>query len=123
VLSITLAPMAGRVATFGSLRGLTVDATNSAVPAAHINVHGLDDNTDHEVISGDEGVFEVENLKPGRYRVTGRVQGFANAVVPELKLAANVRQNGALRDACPSSEGIEELKITTITRGSPRLAM
>ncbi|MGA7622723.1 MAG: carboxypeptidase-like regulatory domain-containing protein [Candidatus Acidiferrales bacterium] len=91
MLSITLAPMAGRVdakSILGSVQGLTVDATNSAVPAAHINVHGLDDNTDHEVISGDEGVFEVENLKPGRYRVTGRLQGFADAVVPELKLEA-----------------------------------
>jgi Carboxypeptidase regulatory-like domain/TonB dependent receptor len=217
VLSITLAPMAGHVhaqSTFGSLRGLTLDATGSAVPAVHINVHGLDDNTDHEVTSGDEGVFEVENLKPERYRVIGHVLGFADAVVPELKLearqdlritltfavasqtqtvevsaaaeqintengtiaaslqnqqltelplnsravstsplgalalspavqydsqgnisvggatasmvgysvdgisTANVRQNGALQDAYPSSEGIEELKITAFNNNA-----
>jgi hypothetical protein len=88
VLSIILAPMAGRVdaqSTFGSLRGLTVDATGSAVPTAHIIVHGLDDNTDHEVASADHGVFEVENLKPGRYRVTGHKPGFADAVAPNSR--------------------------------------
>src|SRR5580700_4595818 len=200
--------------TFGSLRGLTVDATGSAVPTAHITVHGLDDNTDHEVASGDDGVFEVENLKPGRYRVTGHKPGFADALVSELTLearqdlrvtltfsvasqtqtvevsaaseqintengtiagslqnqqltelplnsravstsplaalalspavqydsqgnvsvgganaamvgysvdgisTANVRQNGALQDAYPSSEGIEELKVTAFNNNA-----
>jgi hypothetical protein len=139
--------MAGRMdaqSTFGSLRGLTIDATGSTAPTAHITVHGLDDNTHHEVASGDDGVFEAENLKPGRYRVTGHKPGFADAVVPELTLearqdsrvtltfsvvsqtqtaevsavseqisisTANVRQNGAVQDAYPSSEGVEELKV------------
>src|ERR1700691_5089872 len=70
--------------TFGSLRGLTLDATGSAVPAAGINIQGLDDNSDHQVVSSDDGVFEVQNLKPGRYRITGRKPGFADALVPQL---------------------------------------
>src|ERR1700683_1612873 len=76
---------AGRIAaqsTFGSLRGLTVDASGSAVPQAEILLHGLDDNSDHQATSGDDGVFEIENLKPGRYRVTGHKPGFGDAVVP-----------------------------------------
>src|SRR6202451_2475602 len=208
---------AGRIAaqsTFGSLRGLTVDATGSAVPQAEITVHGLDDNSDHQATSGDNGVFEVENLKPGHYRVTGHKQGFADALVPQLALearqelrvtltfavgsqsqtvkvsavaeqintengtiagslenlqltqlplnsravstsplaalqlspevqydaqgnisvggatsamvgysvdgisTANVRQNGALQDAYPSSEGIEELKVTAFNNNA-----
>src|SRR3984957_3379056 len=200
--------------TFGSLRGLTVDATGSAVPAAEITVHGLDDNSDHQATSGNDGVFELENLKPGHYRVTGHKPGFADAMVPELALearqelrvtltfavasqsqtvevsavaeqintengtiaaslqnqqltqlplnsravstsplaalqlspevqydaqgnisvggatsamvgysvdgisTANVRQNGALQDAYPSSEGIEELKVTAFNNNA-----
>ena len=73
--------------TFGSLRGLTLDPTGSAVPAAEIDIQGLDDNSDHQVVSSD-GVFEVQNLKPGRYRVTGRKPGFADALVPQLTLEA-----------------------------------
>jgi hypothetical protein len=200
--------------TFGSLRGLTVDATGSAVPQADILLHGLDDNSDHQATSGDDGVFEIENLKPGRYRVTGHKPGFADALVPQLALearqelrvtltlavasqsqtvevsavaeqintengtiagslenlqltelplnsravstsplaalqlspevqydaqgnisvggatsamvgysvdgisTANVRQNGALQDAYPSSEGIEELKVTAFNNNA-----
>jgi hypothetical protein len=216
-LFLISSPCAGLLqaqSTFGSLRGLTVDATGSAVPTAHITVHGLDDNTDHAVASGDDGVFQVENLKPGRYRVTGHKPGFADALVSELTLearqdlrvtltfavasqtqtvevsavseqintengtiagslqnqqltelplnsravstsplaalalspavqydsqgnisvggatasmvgysvdgisTANVRQNGALQDAYPSSEGIEELKVTAFNNNA-----
>src|SRR5271156_6295495 len=74
--------------TFGSLRGLTVDATGSAVPQAEITVHGLDDNSDHQATSGDDGVFEIENLKPGHYRMSGHKAGFADALVPQLALEA-----------------------------------
>src|SRR6204780_3376963 len=91
LMIVTLLPSAlrtGAQSTFGSLRGLTVDATGSAVPQAEITVHGLDDNSDHQATSGDKGVFEVENLKPGHYRVTGHKQGFADALVPQLALEA-----------------------------------
>src|SRR6202167_4384823 len=217
LMFVTLLPSAlrtGAQSTFGSLRGLTVDATGSAVPQAEITVHGLDDNSDHQATSGDDGVFEIQNLKPGRYRVTARKPGFADALVPQLTLearqdlrvtltfavasqsqtvevsavaeqintengtiagslqnqqisqlplnaravstsplaalqlspevqydaqgnisvggatssmlgysvdgisTANVRQNGALQDAYPSSEGIEELKVTAFNNNA-----
>ena len=74
--------------TFGSLRGLTLDATGSAVPAAEITVQGLDDNSEHKVTSGEDGVFEIENLKPGHYRISGHKPGFSDALVPQLTLEA-----------------------------------
>jgi hypothetical protein len=200
--------------TFGSLRGLTLDATGSAVPAAEITVQGLDDNSEHKVTSGEDGVFEIQNLKPGHYRISGHKPGFSDALVPQLTLearqdlrvnltfsiasqnatvevsaaaeqintengtiagslenqqltelplnsravstsplaalalspevqydsqgnisvggatssmlgysvdgisTANVRQNGALQDAYPSSEGIEELKVTAFNNNA-----
>src|SRR5580658_1176109 len=91
LMFVSLMPWAlrtGAQSTFGSLRGLTVDATGSAVPQAEITVHGLDDNSDHQATSGDDGVFEIENLKPGRYGVTGHKPGFADALVPQLALEA-----------------------------------
>jgi hypothetical protein len=200
--------------TFGSIRGVTVDSTGAAVPSASLVIQGLDDNSEHPLTSGDDGAFEVENLKPGHYRVTGHKPGFADALVPELTLEArqdlrvtltfsvaaqsqvvevsavaeqvntengtlagslqnlqltqlplnsravstsplsalelspevqydsqgnisiggatssmvgysvdgistsNVRQNGALQDAYPSSEGIEELKVTAFNNNA-----
>ena len=74
--------------TFASLRGLTLDVTGSAVPGAEIHIQGLDDNSEHQVTSSDDGIFEIQNLKPGRYRITGRKPGFADALVPQLTLEA-----------------------------------
>jgi hypothetical protein len=217
IIFVALLPGAGRTqaqSTFGSLRGSTEDAIGASIPAARIVVQGLDDNSEHQTISADDGVFVVENLKPGRYRVSGRKPGFADALVPELALearqdlritltfavaaqsqvvevsavaeqlntengtlgsslqnlqlsqlplnaravstsplsaldlspdvqydsqgnisvggatsgmigysvdgisTANVRQNGALQDAYPSSEGIEELKVTAFNNNA-----
>ena len=213
ILAVGAGPLKAQ-STFGSLRGLTLDATGSAVPAAEITVQGLDDNSEHKLISGDDGAFEIANLKPGHYRMSGHKAGFADALVSQLTLearqdlrinltfsvasqnatvevsaaaeqintengtiagslenqqltelplnsravstsplaalalspevqydaqgnisvggatssmlgysvdgisTANVRQNGALQDAYPSSEGIEELKVTAFNNNA-----
>jgi hypothetical protein len=95
--------------TFGSLRGLTLDATGSAVPAAEITLQGLDDNSEHKTVSGEDGVFEFENLKPGHYRVVGHKPGFADALVPQLALEArqDLRVNLSLlsRQSIPDGRG------------------
>jgi hypothetical protein len=111
-LLVTLMPWAGRTdaqSTFGSLRGLTVDATGSAVPQAEITVHGLDDNSDHQATSGDDGVFEIENLKPGHYRVTGHKAGFADTLVPQLALEARQDLRLALTFAVASQSQTVEV--------------
>jgi hypothetical protein len=90
-LVVLLTFWAGRLeaqSTFGSLRGLTLDATGSAMPGAEITIRDLDDNSEYKVVSGEDGVFQVENLKPGHYRVAGHKAGFADAIVPQLTLEA-----------------------------------
>jgi hypothetical protein len=49
---------------------------------------GLDDNSQHKTTSGEGGAFEFENLKPGRYQVTGQAAGFADAREPQVILEA-----------------------------------
>jgi hypothetical protein len=39
-------------------------------PAADVTAHSLEENTDRKVMSGDDGSFLMENLKPGRYQLT-----------------------------------------------------
>ncbi|HXZ11767.1 MAG TPA: carboxypeptidase-like regulatory domain-containing protein [Candidatus Sulfotelmatobacter sp.] len=81
-------PAAKGQSTFGSLRGLTLDATGSAIPSAEVTLIGLDDNSERKAISGDAGLFEFLNLKAGRYRLAGKKPGFADAGVPEFALEA-----------------------------------
>jgi len=88
LLSFLAGPAAKAQSTFGSLRGLTLDATGSAIPSAEVTLIGLDDNSERKATSGDDGLFEFLNLKAGRYRLAGKKEGFTDASVPEFALAA-----------------------------------
>ena len=74
--------------TFGDLRGVTRDPSGLPLPSAQVTVHSLDENTDRRAVSGDDGTFTVENLKPGHYRLTASKEGF------QLSQAIDVDQIG-----------------------------
>jgi hypothetical protein len=88
-------PVAKGQSVFGSVRGVTLDATGSAIPNARVTLMGLDDSSLREATSGDDGLFEFLNLKAGRYRLAGKKEGFADAKLPEFALAARqeLREN------------------------------
>jgi hypothetical protein len=74
--------------TFGDLRGLTRDPSGLPLPNATTTVHSLDENTDRIVLSGDDGAFLIENLKPGRYQLSATKQGFQKSPDINVELAA-----------------------------------
>ena len=96
--------------TFGSLRGSTQDATGAAIPGAAITLTGLDDNSQHQTIAGEDGVFEFLNLKPGRYTVIGQKPGFADAKVPQVVLEARQDLRVALTFAVASQSQTVEVQ-------------
>jgi Carboxypeptidase regulatory-like domain len=77
--------------TFGSIRGTTEDQTGAAAPQAQIILHNVDENTDVMTTGDEQGNFSFENVKPGHFRLTATKEGFADAVVTNIELAA--RQN------------------------------
>jgi hypothetical protein len=74
--------------TFGSVRGIVVDQSDSPVAGAQVTLHSLDENTDTSATTDGGGNFVFENLKPGHYKVTANKDGFAKAVVDQIELAA-----------------------------------
>jgi hypothetical protein len=74
--------------TFGTIRGTTLDQTNSFIPDAQVTLHSADENTDSTISSDDHGNFVFENLKPGHYSLTAAKEGFAKAIVDKVELAA-----------------------------------
>lgn len=62
--------------TFGDLRGTTRDPSGLPLPATSVTAHSLDENTDRRVMSGEDGAFVIENLKPGRYQLTAAKEGY-----------------------------------------------
>jgi hypothetical protein len=71
---------------FGSVRGVTLDASGSAIPGAEVTLVGLDDNSERKATSGADGSFEFLNIKAGRYRLAGKKEGFADASVSGFAL-------------------------------------
>ncbi|WP_348263333.1 carboxypeptidase regulatory-like domain-containing protein [Telmatobacter sp. DSM 110680] len=64
----------------GSLRGTVLDATDARIPSARIELHAIDGASTRSVLSDDRGLFRVEDLAPGKYRVVVEATGFDNAV-------------------------------------------
>ncbi len=75
-------PFVGAHAAFGQsspagLRGIIRDsATGKPVAEAQITAHNVDNGVDRTTTSGEDGVFSIANLEPGRYEVTAIKEGF-----------------------------------------------
>ncbi|MGA2098282.1 MAG: carboxypeptidase regulatory-like domain-containing protein [Candidatus Acidiferrum sp.] len=74
--------------TFGTIRGTTLDQSGSSIPQAQVDLRSVDENTDFMATSDDHGNFVFENVKPGHYRLAATKEGFANAIVDKVELAA-----------------------------------
>ena len=74
--------------TFGTIRGIVQDSSGSVVSDAAITIHSTDENTDRVSSTNSAGEFEVQNLKPGQYKVTVHHDGFSDALVSAVTLAA-----------------------------------
>jgi len=72
--------------TFGSIVGVLRDPSGAVVSAAAIAIRDIDANTVRSVTSDGEGLYEILNLKPGRYEITAAKNGFATAKIAEALL-------------------------------------
>jgi len=88
LLVSALTPRAFSQSTFGSIVGTVQDPTGGGVPGASISVTDLDENTTRSVVSGGNGLYQILNLKPGRYAVKVDKSGFASAQIAEVSLDA-----------------------------------
>jgi len=71
---------------FGNIVGTVQDQSHASVPQANVKIRNLDDNSVHASLSGDDGSFEVLNLKAGRYTISILKEGFAEYTVGSLQL-------------------------------------
>jgi len=76
----------------GSLRGAVQDPTGARIPSAHIVVESAALATKREATSEDRGEFRLDDLLPGRYRVTVTASGFAEAAAEVSVVVTSVRE-------------------------------
>ena len=76
------------VTALGSVYGITRNSLGQPMPNVKVFVHGLQDNDDHDVISGLAGTFVVENLRPGHYELVATNEGLSNPPVTSVDVPA-----------------------------------
>jgi hypothetical protein len=79
--------------TLGTIRGVVTDPTGAAVAKVNVVVRNLDTNIQNRAATGENGLYEVTNLIPGRYAVHAEHPGFKTVVVSNILLetSATVR--------------------------------
>jgi Putative beta-barrel porin-2, OmpL-like. bbp2/Carboxypeptidase regulatory-like domain len=86
-VALAAASSPGSGTSMGGLRGITRNPSGLPLPAVKVTVHGTD-NADKSTVSGTDGAFSLDGLKPGHYQVTADKEGFAPSPAAPLELAA-----------------------------------
>ncbi|HXW13960.1 MAG TPA: TonB-dependent receptor [Terriglobia bacterium] len=102
---------------FGDLRGFTRSAQGAPLPGAQVLVHSVDDNTDLNIVSNDQGAFLVENLRPGRYELRAAKEGLASSELTTIDLRPQEDlQVDMTLDASSGSKGTAKSSLTADLR-------
>ncbi len=64
-----------------TISGVVRDSSGAAIPGATLRVVNEGTSGASEAVSGESGVYRVEGLAPGRYRVEAALDGFETAIV------------------------------------------
>ena len=97
MLLLQLPAMADDPATPGDIRGTTRNPSGQAIPAVQIVVHSVEEKIDRSVTCGSDGSFVVQNLKPGKYELIAKADGFASpSTVVDLGPGETAQVNMAL---------------------------
>ena len=99
--------------TFGDIRGVTRDPSGLALSGATVTVHSLDENNARRVVSGEDGEFLAENLKPGNYQLVASKEGFQNSAPVNVELSA--RQSLRVDITLPLETQTETVNVTAAT--------
>lgn len=87
LLLLTLAPSAAAQQQLGALQGTIMDQTGAVLPGVSVTATNLDTGVQRMTVSNQTGVYRVQSLDPGRYRVVADLQGFRTAERREIILS------------------------------------
>ena len=88
LLAVTLPAIASAQMTRGGLVGTVRDASGGVVPGVTVTVTNMDTNAVRVAVTDDNGLYRVQALDPGRYRIATELQGFATVEQREVRVQA-----------------------------------
>src|ERR1044072_3593162 len=75
----------GQVGT-GRITGRLSDASGAVVPGGSVKAVNIQTNVETSTKSSSDGIFDLQNLIPGQYRILAEVSGFKNYQQGPLEL-------------------------------------
>jgi hypothetical protein len=82
---LSVMSLRAQVAT-GRITGRLTDASGAVVPGGPVKAVNIQTNVETSTRSSSEGIFDLQNLIPGQYRVLAEVSGFKNFQQGPLEL-------------------------------------
>src|SRR6266508_3543115 len=95
--------------TAATVSGTVKDETGGVLPGVSIEVKNLDTGLSRTAITDGNGSFTIPGLPPGRYEARATLQGFANVVESDIRLA--VAQQAALNVTMKVSAAAETINV------------
>ena len=77
---------------YGSLTGNVTDATNAPIAGAKVEALNVDTGIMKSAVSDVRGIYLINDLQPGTYRVTISAQGFATVIQENVIVEANTER-------------------------------
>ncbi len=121
---LALPAIADAQETRGRIIGRVTDATKGAIPGATVTVTDPARNTTVTVTTNDQGLFQVNFLLPGTYKVTVELAGFKTYVQDRLTLQmtetrdlAIVLEVGALQESVNVTAAISTVNTADANLG------
>lgn len=84
--------------SLGQITGVVTDASGAPVPAASVRATGVDTNVPTNAVTSKDGVYNMQSLVPGIYRLQIEKQGFEREVIDKVEVPAGqvITVNGGL---------------------------
>ncbi|MEJ7605636.1 MAG: carboxypeptidase-like regulatory domain-containing protein [Bryobacteraceae bacterium] len=87
-LSLLTAAVALAQSDLATIRGVVMDQSNAVVPNAKIVLTNIGTNVSRDVVTNEQGEFELPFLNQGTYRLTATGSGFKTFIADEILVRA-----------------------------------
>ncbi len=91
LLTLVLAVTSLAQSNKGTIIGTVKDPNDALVKGAKVTATNVATSEARDAETGDDGVYTIPNLEPGKYRVMIEAAGFQSATVEEVQLETNAR--------------------------------
>ena len=97
ILTCSLASQLHAQVLYGSLTGNVTDASNAPIPGAKIEALNVGTGIATQGVTDVRGVYLINDLQPGVYRVTISAGGFATVIQENVGVEANTERRADLQ--------------------------